>query len=110
MKEFIVLYGILCNYEYQLYHDFRGTKSIYPNTKYRTWYTSMYYIGVALSSTDMRNTPNFYKLVKDGTSIDEMKNYIYAFIKYFDTLKNHLFNEYKTIFKEKMKNTQKLDM
>ncbi|SPJ13166.1 Plasmodium exported protein, unknown function [Plasmodium sp. DRC-Itaito] len=67
-------------------------------------------IGVPLTSTDMKNTLNFYKLFKDGTSIDEMKNYIYAFIKYYDTLKNDLFNEHKTIFTERMKNTQRLDM
>nr|SPJ13306.1 Plasmodium exported protein, unknown function [Plasmodium sp. DRC-Itaito] len=65
---------------------------------------------VALSCTNVEHTPNFYELVKYGTSIEEMKNYIYAFIKYFDTLKNHLFNEYKTIFTGRVKNTQKLDM
>ncbi|CDO63201.1 Plasmodium exported protein (PHISTa), unknown function, fragment [Plasmodium reichenowi] len=66
-----------------------GVKNIYvKNTKYRTWYKSMHDIGVALSSTDMKNTLNFYKLVKDGTPIDEMKNFIYAFIKYHDILKN----------------------
>nr|SPJ13418.1 Plasmodium exported protein (PHISTa), unknown, putative [Plasmodium sp. DRC-Itaito] len=48
--------------------------------------------------------------VKEQTSIDEMKNCTYAFIKYFDTLKYHSFNENKTIFIERMKNTQKLDM
>ncbi|SPJ08233.1 Plasmodium exported protein, unknown function [Plasmodium sp. DRC-Itaito] len=47
---------------------------------------------------------------KDGTSIDEMKNYIYAFIKYFDTLKNDLYKEHKTIFTEGMINTERLDM
>ncbi|CDO61581.1 Plasmodium exported protein, unknown function, fragment [Plasmodium reichenowi] len=54
----------------------------------------------------MEHTPNFHKLVKDLSSIDEMKKYIYAFIKYYDTLKNDLFNEYKTIFTGRMKNTQ----
>ncbi|EUR82583.1 hypothetical protein PFBG_00146 [Plasmodium falciparum 7G8] len=48
--------------------------------------------------------------VKDGTSIDEMKNYIYAFIKYYDILKNNLFNEHKTIYTERMKNKQRFDM
>nr|SPJ13454.1 Plasmodium exported protein (PHISTa), unknown, putative [Plasmodium sp. DRC-Itaito] len=66
----------------------------------------MHDIGFALSSTDMKNTHNFYKLVKEQTSIDEMKNCIYAFIKHYDTLKNHLFNEYKTIFTGRKKNTQ----
>ncbi|KNG74285.1 hypothetical protein PFMG_00538 [Plasmodium falciparum IGH-CR14] len=42
----------------------------------------MHDIGVALSSTDIEHTLNFYKLVKYGTSIDEMKNCIYAFINY----------------------------
>nr|SPJ13302.1 Plasmodium exported protein, unknown function [Plasmodium sp. DRC-Itaito] len=70
----------------------------------------MHDIGVVLSSTNVEHNFNFHKLVKDGTSIDEIKNYIYAFIKYFDTLENHLFNEYKTIFTGRMKNTQKLDM
>ncbi|SOV80423.1 Plasmodium exported protein (PHISTa), unknown function [Plasmodium reichenowi] len=55
-------------------------------------------IGVALSSIDMKNTLNFYKVVKDRKSIDEMKNYIYDFIKYHDILKNDLFNRHKTIF------------
>ncbi|CDO61934.1 Plasmodium exported protein, unknown function, fragment [Plasmodium reichenowi] len=54
--------------------------------------------GFALSSTDVKNTLNFYKVVKDRTSIDEMKNYIYDFIKYHDILKNDLFNGHKTIF------------
>ncbi|SPJ09520.1 Plasmodium exported protein, unknown function, fragment [Plasmodium sp. DRC-Itaito] len=60
----------------------------------------------ALSSTNVEHTLNFYKLVKVGTSIHEMTKFIYAFIKYFDTLKNHLFNEYKTIFTGRMKNIQ----
>ncbi|CDO61913.1 Plasmodium exported protein, unknown function, fragment [Plasmodium reichenowi] len=66
----------------------------------------MHNIGVALSSTSVEHTLNFHKLVKDGTSIDEIKNYIYAFIKYFDTLKNDLYKEHKTIFTGRMKNTQ----
>ncbi|CAX64418.1 hypothetical protein PFUGPA_05959 [Plasmodium falciparum Palo Alto/Uganda] len=70
----------------------------------------MHDIGVALSSTDIEHTLNFYKLDKDGKSIDEMKNYIYVFIKYYDTFKNDLFNEHKTIFTERIKNTQRLDM
>ncbi|SOV77354.1 Plasmodium exported protein, unknown function, fragment [Plasmodium reichenowi] len=70
----------------------------------------MHHIGFALSSTDVEYTFNFYKLVKDGTSIDEMKNDIYAFIKYYATLKNDLFNEHKTIFTERMKNIQIFDM
>ncbi|EUT92167.1 hypothetical protein PFAG_00307 [Plasmodium falciparum Santa Lucia] len=70
----------------------------------------MHDIGVALSSTDIEHTLNFYKLDKDGKSIDEMKNCIYAFIKYYDTLQNDLFNEHKTIFTERIKNTQRLDM
>ncbi|SOS77888.1 Plasmodium exported protein, unknown function, putative [Plasmodium sp. gorilla clade G1] len=67
-------------------------------------------IGEALLSTDIEHTLNFYKLVKDGKSIDEKKNCIYAFIKYYDTLQNDLFNEHKTIFTETIKNTQRLDM
>ncbi|EWC90705.1 hypothetical protein PFNF54_00351 [Plasmodium falciparum NF54] len=47
---------------------------------------------------------------KNGKSIDEMKNCIYAFIKYYDTLQNDLFNEHKTIFTQRIKNTQRLDM
>ncbi|ETW45077.1 hypothetical protein PFNF135_00406 [Plasmodium falciparum NF135/5.C10] len=47
----------------------------------------MYDIGIALSFTDLEHTLNFYSLLKDGTSIDEMKHYIYSFIKYYDTLK-----------------------
>ncbi|SPJ10073.1 Plasmodium exported protein (PHISTa), unknown, putative [Plasmodium sp. DRC-Itaito] len=89
---------------------FGGSKPICRNTKYRTWYKSVYDIGFSLSSTDMKNTFNVHKLVKDGISTDEMKKIIYAFIKYYDTLKNDLFNEHKTLFIERMKNTQKLDM
>ncbi|CAC9696398.1 Plasmodium exported protein, unknown function [Plasmodium sp. DRC-Itaito] len=44
--------------------------------------------------------------VKYGTSINEMKNCIYAFINYYDTLKNDLFSEHKTIFTGRIKNTQ----
>ncbi|SOS81667.1 Plasmodium exported protein (PHISTa), unknown, putative [Plasmodium sp.] len=70
----------------------------------------MHDIVVTLSSTDMKNTLNFYKLVKDGKSIDERKKFIYVFIKYYDTLQNDLFNEHKTVFTDRMKNTQRLDM
>ncbi|SOV83696.1 Hypotetical protein [Plasmodium reichenowi] len=51
-------------------------------------------LGFALSSTDVKNTLNFYKVVKDRKSIDEMKNYIYAFIKYYDKIKkmNYIMN------------------
>ncbi|SOS81625.1 Plasmodium exported protein (PHISTa), unknown, putative [Plasmodium sp.] len=80
------------------------------NIKYRTWDKSMHDIGVTLSSTDMEHTLNFYKLVKYGTSIDERKKFIYAFIKYYDTLKDDLFNEHKTIFTDRMKNIQRLDI
>nr|SPJ13252.1 Plasmodium exported protein (PHISTa), unknown, putative [Plasmodium sp. DRC-Itaito] len=98
------------SYEYPCYHDFRGNKPICRNAKYPTWEKSIYDIGFALSSTDMKNTHNFYNLVKDQTSIDEMKNCTYAFIKYYDTLKIDLFNEHKKKFTEKMKNTQCFDM
>ncbi|ETW57694.1 hypothetical protein PFUGPA_00144 [Plasmodium falciparum Palo Alto/Uganda] len=51
----------------------------------------MHDIGVALSSTDMEHTLNFYKLVKYESLIDEMKNYIYAFIKYYDKIKKMIY-------------------
>ncbi|KYN93030.1 putative exported protein [Plasmodium reichenowi] len=70
----------------------------------------MHDIGVALSSTNVEHTLNFHKFVKDGTSIDEMINCIYAFIKYYDTLKNDLYKEHKTIYTEGMINTERLDM
>ncbi|SCQ12674.1 Plasmodium exported protein (PHISTa), unknown, putative [Plasmodium sp.] len=79
-------------------------------TMKRTWYKSMHYIGEALSSTDIENTLKFYNLIKDGASIEEMKNFIYTFIKYYDTLKNDLYNEHKRIFTERMKNPQRLDI
>ncbi|SPJ09516.1 Plasmodium exported protein (PHISTa), unknown, putative [Plasmodium sp. DRC-Itaito] len=89
---------------------FGGNKPICRNAKYPTWEKSIYDIVVALSCKNVEHTLNFYKLVKDQTSIDEMKNCIYAFIKYYDTLKIDLFNEHKTIFTEKMKNTQCFDI
>lgn len=58
----------------------------------------------------MEDTLNSYGLVKDGASSDEMKNYIYTFIKYYYTLKNDLFNKHKRIFTQRMKNSQRLDM
>nr|SPJ13237.1 Plasmodium exported protein, unknown function [Plasmodium sp. DRC-Itaito] len=70
----------------------------------------MHGIGFALSCTNVEHNFNFYKLVKDGTSICEMKKFIYVFIKYYDTLKNDLYKEHKTIFTERMKNPQNLDM
>ncbi|SOS81747.1 Plasmodium exported protein (PHISTa), unknown, putative [Plasmodium sp.] len=88
----------------------RGKMPICRNSKYRTWYKSMHDIGVILSSIYMEHALNFYKLDKYGTSIDERKKFIYAFIKYYDTLKNDLFNEHKTIFTDRMKNTQRLDI
>ncbi|ETW27265.1 hypothetical protein PFFCH_05314, partial [Plasmodium falciparum FCH/4] len=51
----------------------------------------MHDIGVLLSPTDMKHTLNIYNLVKDGGKIDEMKNHIYLFIKYYDKFKNILF-------------------
>ncbi|ETW59744.1 hypothetical protein PFMC_04206 [Plasmodium falciparum CAMP/Malaysia] len=80
------------------------------NTKYRTCYNSMHDIGVALSSTDRKDTLNFYNLVKDGASIDEIKNYIYSSIKYYDILKNELYNEQRARFTERMKNTKRLEI
>ncbi|ETW30791.1 hypothetical protein PFAG_06091 [Plasmodium falciparum Santa Lucia] len=68
----------------------------------------MHDIGELLSSTDKEYTLNFFGLVKDGASIDEMKEFIYSFIKYYDTLKNELFNEKKNIFTERMKNRKRL--
>ncbi|ETW54901.1 hypothetical protein PFUGPA_03503 [Plasmodium falciparum Palo Alto/Uganda] len=70
----------------------------------------MHDIGVALSSTDRKDTLNFYNLVKDGASIDEIKNYIYSSIKYYDILKNELYNEQRARFTERMKNTKRLEI
>ncbi|ETW29710.1 hypothetical protein PFAG_04236 [Plasmodium falciparum Santa Lucia] len=70
----------------------------------------MHDIGVALSSTDREDTLNFYNLVKDGASIDEIKNYIYSSIKYYDILKNELYNEQRARFTERMKNTKRLEI
>ncbi|SOV74251.1 Plasmodium exported protein (PHISTa-like), putative [Plasmodium sp. gorilla clade G3] len=100
----------LLRYEYQRYHYIRGRRPVCRGTEYSTWYKSMHYIGEALSSTDIENTLKFYNLIKDGASIEEMKNFIYTFIKYYDTLKNDLYNEHKKIFTERMKNPQRLDI
>ncbi|EWC74999.1 hypothetical protein C923_04325 [Plasmodium falciparum UGT5.1] len=70
----------------------------------------MHDIGVALSSTDREDTLNFYNLVKDGASIDEIKNYIYSSIKYYDILKNELYNEQRARFTERIKNTKRLEI
>ncbi|ETW20260.1 hypothetical protein PFFVO_00884 [Plasmodium falciparum Vietnam Oak-Knoll (FVO)] len=58
----------------------------------------------------MKRTFNFYSLVKDGALIDEIKNFIFSFIKYYDTLKNDLFNEHKNTFTERMENPKILDI
>ncbi|KNG74543.1 hypothetical protein PFMG_00718 [Plasmodium falciparum IGH-CR14] len=100
----------LKKYEYQCYHVWDPLYPICVNTKYRTWYKSMHDIGVALSSIDRKCTHDFYNLVKDGASIDEIKNYIYVFIKYYDTLKLVLYNERKNIFTERMKNPKRLEI
>ncbi|SOS81707.1 Plasmodium exported protein, unknown function, putative [Plasmodium sp.] len=70
----------------------------------------MHDIGVALSSTDRKCTHDFFGLVKDGAYIDEIKNYIYIFIKYYDTLKLDLYNEHREIFTERMKNPKRLEI
>ncbi|SOV20226.1 Plasmodium exported protein (PHISTa), unknown function [Plasmodium sp. gorilla clade G2] len=98
----------LLTYEYQRYHHFGKRKPICVNSKYRTWRKSMNEIGLALSSTDRENTLKFYNLVKDGAILDEMKNFIYLFIKYYDTLKNDLFKEHMNIFTERMNNPKRL--
>ncbi|KOB87476.1 hypothetical protein PFDG_03564 [Plasmodium falciparum Dd2] len=100
----------LKKYEYQCYHVWDPLYPICVNTKYHTWYKSMYDIGVALSSTDRKCTHDFFGLVKDGASIDEIKNYIYVFIKYYDTLRNDLFNEHRERFTERMKNPKRLEI
>ncbi|SOV74951.1 Plasmodium exported protein (PHISTa-like), putative [Plasmodium sp. gorilla clade G3] len=100
----------LLTYEYQRYHYIRGRRPVCVGTEYSTWYKSMHYIGEALSSTDMENTLKFYKLIKDGASIDEMKDFIYSYINYYETLKNDLYNEHKRIFTERMKNPQRLNI
>ncbi|KNG75516.1 hypothetical protein PFMG_01697 [Plasmodium falciparum IGH-CR14] len=56
----------------------------------------------------VKDTLNFYNLVKDGVSIDEMKYYVYYFIKYDDSLKIDLYNKHKYIFTERVENTQRL--
>ncbi|SOV74558.1 Plasmodium exported protein (PHISTa), unknown function [Plasmodium sp. gorilla clade G3] len=99
----------LDKYEYQSYHYF-SDRTVSIGTEYRTWYKSMNDIGVTLSSTDMEHTHKFYNLIKDGASIEEIKNFIYSFLKDYDTLKNDLYNEHKKIFTERMKNPKRLDM
>ncbi|KYN93178.1 exported protein (PHISTa-like), partial [Plasmodium gaboni] len=98
----------LLTYEYQRYHHFPGRKPISVGTKYRTWKKSMHDIGVALSSTDVENTLKFFSLIKDGATIDEMKNFIYSFVDYYSTLKIDLFNKQMDIFTERMNNTKRL--
>ncbi|EUR72739.1 hypothetical protein PFBG_02314 [Plasmodium falciparum 7G8] len=99
----------LHEYEYERYHYFGGRKPVSMKNVRETWYKSMHDIGEALSSTDVKNTLDFYSFVKSGASIDEMKNFIYEFIKYYDTLKNDLFNTHKKIFTEWMKELQGLE-
>ncbi|SOV80426.1 Plasmodium exported protein (PHISTa), unknown function [Plasmodium reichenowi] len=70
----------------------------------------MHDIGVTLSSTDMEHTLNFHKLVKYRISIDKIKNYIYSFIKYYDILKNELYNEHRERFTERMRNPKRLEI
>ncbi|KYN93108.1 exported protein (PHISTa) [Plasmodium gaboni] len=94
----------LVTYEYQRYHHFPGRKPVCINSKYRTWRKAMYDIGVALTSTDKEHTLNFYSLIKDGASIDEMRNFIYSFLNYYSTLKIDLFNKQMDIFTERMNN------
>ncbi|SOV83940.1 Plasmodium exported protein (PHISTa), unknown, putative [Plasmodium sp.] len=98
----------LLKYIYQRYDV--AYKHMCFKTMYHTWHKSMHDIGEALSSTDMEYTLKFYSLIKDRGSIDEMKNFIYTFIKYYNTLKNDLYNEHKKIFTERMKNPQRLDI
>ncbi|SOV84283.1 Plasmodium exported protein (PHISTa), unknown, putative [Plasmodium sp.] len=100
----------LLTYEYQRYHYIRGRRPVCRGTEYSTWYRSMHYIGEALSSTDIEHTLKFYNLVKDGASIEEMRNFIYSYLKYYQTLKYDLYNEHKRIFTERMKNPQRLDI
>ncbi|SOV20236.1 Plasmodium exported protein (PHISTa), unknown function [Plasmodium sp. gorilla clade G2] len=97
----------LLTYEYQTYHHF-GDRIVSVYSKYRTWRKSMNEIGLALSSTDRDHTLKFFSLIEDGASLDEMKEFIYLFIKYYDTLKNDLFKEHKNIFTERMNNPKRL--
>ncbi|SOV12000.1 Plasmodium exported protein (PHISTa), unknown function [Plasmodium sp. gorilla clade G2] len=99
----------LLTYEYQRYHHFPRREPITNRTKYRTWYKSMYEIGVAVASADREHTLKFFSLIKDGASIDEMRNFIYLFIKYYDTLKNDLFKKHMNIFTERMNNPVRLN-
>ncbi|SOV11119.1 Plasmodium exported protein (PHISTa), unknown function [Plasmodium sp. gorilla clade G2] len=99
----------LLTYEYQTYHHM-SDRVVSVNTEYRTWYKSMHDIAVALSSTDVENTLKFFSLIKDGASLDEMINFIYLFLKYYETLKIDLYNEHKKIFTERMMNPQRLDI
>ncbi|SCM18760.1 Plasmodium exported protein (PHISTa), unknown, putative [Plasmodium sp.] len=73
--------------------------------KYAYHVIIIFWIGIYLYM-QKRNTVH----IKDGASIKEMKIFIYAFIKYYDTLKCDLFNERKTIFTVRMENTQRLDI
>ncbi|KYN93187.1 exported protein (PHISTa), partial [Plasmodium gaboni] len=98
----------LLTYEYQRYHHFPDREPISVGTKYRIWYKSIHDIGVELSFTDMEHTLHIYSLVKDGATINEIKNFIYSFIDYYSTLKIDLFKEHKKIFTERMKNPKRL--
>ncbi|EWC75027.1 hypothetical protein C923_04298 [Plasmodium falciparum UGT5.1] len=100
----------LNKYEYQRYHHIMCRRPVCVRIKYRTLYKSKDDIGVALSSTDMQHTLNFYSLVKNGESIDEMKKFIYSYIKCYDTLQNDLFNEHRKICTGRVRNSKGLDM
>ncbi|KOB85594.1 hypothetical protein PFDG_01034 [Plasmodium falciparum Dd2] len=52
----------------------------------------------------------FFGLVEDGASIDENKKLYLCFIKYYDTLRNDLFNEHRERFTERMKNPKRLEI
>ncbi|SOV84256.1 Plasmodium exported protein (PHISTa), unknown function [Plasmodium sp.] len=112
MLKYLSLYieDYLLKHVYQRYDVHDNYKNKCLKSMYNTWYKSMHDIGEALSSTDMEYTLKFYSLIKNGGSIDEMKNFIHAFIKYYETLKNDLFNRHKAIFTETIKYPQRLNM
>ncbi|ETW28831.1 hypothetical protein PFFCH_03751 [Plasmodium falciparum FCH/4] len=81
----------LNKYEYQRYHHIMCRRPVCVRIKYRTLYKSKDDIGVALSSTDMQHTLNFYSLC-------------------YDTLQNDLFNEHRKICTGRVRNSKGLDM
>ncbi|SOV22738.1 Plasmodium exported protein (PHISTa), unknown function [Plasmodium sp. DRC-Itaito] len=71
------------------------------------WIDCLNDIVETLSSEEMEYIEKFHNLLNKDVTVNDIVNFIYECINYFDELKKKLFDKYKEDFEEKIMNSQK---